>query len=190
MKERINSSGNNLIMEARLSTASSINAYWREILAPHNLKMYLYHIHLFYNPMYTYSYSILCGPSTNLSVYQNKYLLLLYNVLFPVASHGAYGGSEETEEDGWCQWGRLVTDWDAQWKRKTAVIRDMVHRGVPHHFRPLVWQLLCHAEKAPEKKLYSNLLMVQSILLKNHSVSSSHGGIFSQRGIIGNIFFC
>lgn len=38
----------------------------------------------------------------------------------------------------------------------------MVRRGVPLHFRAIVWQLLCSATEAPEKKLYAEYIKVSN----------------------------
>ena len=38
----------------------------------------------------------------------------------------------------------------------------MVRCGIPHHFRGLVWQLLCNANNSPHRVEYRNLLKQQS----------------------------
>ncbi|KAG7276274.1 hypothetical protein CRUP_015597 [Coryphaenoides rupestris] len=39
---------------------------------------------------------------------------------------------------------------------------DMVRKGIPHHFRAIVWQLLCNAQNMPIKDQYSELLKMAS----------------------------
>lgn len=68
---------------------------------------------------------------------------------------------EDGEEDLWTIWGRIVNDWDTHWKKHNQLIRDLVRRGIPLHFRAIVWQLLCSAAEAPEKKLYAEYIKVQ-----------------------------
>lgn len=40
--------------------------------------------------------------------------------------------------------------------------QDLVRKGVPHHFRAIVWQLLCNAQNMPIKDQYSELLKMTS----------------------------
>ena len=40
--------------------------------------------------------------------------------------------------------------------------QDMVRKGIPHHFRAIVWQLLCDAQNMPIKDQYSELLKMTS----------------------------
>lgn len=71
-------------------------------------------------------------------------------------------GSSNGEEDLWSLWGRIVTNWETEWKRRNQFVRDLVRQGVPHHFRGIVWQLLAGAEGGTpsEKKLYSSYIKV------------------------------
>lgn len=83
------------------------------------------------------------------------------------------------EEDQWSLWSRIVADWDAYnaatGKRKTSLvpvgsgsggdrnqpcIKELVRKGVPHHFRGIVWQLLCGAHDSPDKKQYAEYIKV------------------------------
>ncbi|KAK9877848.1 hypothetical protein WA026_020080 [Henosepilachna vigintioctopunctata] len=70
-----------------------------------------------------------------------------------------YGGFEE---DLWTVWGRIVNDWDNSWKKHNAQVKELVRKGVPLHFRAIVWQLLCSATDAPEKKLYAEYIKTKS----------------------------
>jgi len=40
--------------------------------------------------------------------------------------------------------------------------QDLVKEGIPHHFRAIVWQLLCNAQNMPIKDQYSELLKMTS----------------------------
>ncbi|CAG4955207.1 unnamed protein product [Colias eurytheme] len=66
------------------------------------------------------------------------------------------------EEDLWGLWGRLVTNWETEWRRRNQFVRDLVRQGVPHHFRGIVWQLLAGVDSSPEKKLYASYIKAQS----------------------------
>lgn len=55
-----------------------------------------------------------------------------------------------------------MNDWENHWKKHNQLIRDLVRRGIPLHFRAIVWQLLCSAAEAPEKKLYAEYIKVQN----------------------------
>lgn len=70
---------------------------------------------------------------------------------------GASGG----EEDIWQTWASIVTDWEASLKRKTPSVKELVRKGIPHHFRAIVWQLLCDASEA-DKKQYADYIKATS----------------------------
>lgn len=40
--------------------------------------------------------------------------------------------------------------------------QELVRKGIPHHFRAIVWQLLCSAQNLPIKDQYSELLKMTS----------------------------
>lgn len=67
-----------------------------------------------------------------------------------------------SEEDLWSAWVRIVNDWENNWKKHNAQIREMVRKGVPLLLRTIVWQLLCSATEAPEKKLYAEYIKTKS----------------------------
>ncbi|XP_063393735.1 ecotropic viral integration site 5 ortholog isoform X3 [Cydia fagiglandana] len=73
---------------------------------------------------------------------------------------GRVGGNGE--EDLWSTWGRIVNNWETEWKRKNQFVRDLVRQGVPHHFRGIVWQLLAGVDSSPEKKLYASYIKAKS----------------------------
>lgn len=72
---------------------------------------------------------------------------------------------DDSEENLWVKWGHIVNDWENNWKKQNAQIRELVRRGVPLHFRAIVWQLLCGANDAPEKKLYADYIKVSEFKL-------------------------
>ncbi|XP_011443847.3 ecotropic viral integration site 5 ortholog isoform X1 [Magallana gigas] len=57
----------------------------------------------------------------------------------------------------WEIWGKLVNDWDNA-RKKTSLIKELVRRGIPHHFRGLAWQLLLGVHDSPHKQLYVEYL--------------------------------
>lgn len=65
------------------------------------------------------------------------------------------------EEDVWSTWAGIVNDWDASIKRKNPLVRDLVRKGIPHHFRTIVWQRLCGAADA-DKKQYADYIKATS----------------------------
>ncbi|XP_068095896.1 ecotropic viral integration site 5 protein homolog isoform X1 [Hyperolius riggenbachi] len=70
--------------------------------------------------------------------------------------------SHHQEEDTWLLWGRIVNEWEENYKKKEKQIKDLVRKGIPHHFRAIVWQLLCNAQNMPIKEQYSELLKMTS----------------------------
>ncbi|PNF40913.1 hypothetical protein B7P43_G14970, partial [Cryptotermes secundus] len=70
--------------------------------------------------------------------------------------------NEDGEEDIWTLWGRVSNDWDNFWKKRNSFVRELVRKGVPHHFRGIVWQLLCGAHDSPVKKQYADYIKATS----------------------------
>lgn len=70
-------------------------------------------------------------------------------------------GTSVGEEDIWSTWASIVTDWEGSLKRKAPCVRELVRRGIPHHFRAIVWQLLCGANEA-DKKQYAEYIKATS----------------------------
>lgn len=66
------------------------------------------------------------------------------------------------EEDLWTLWGRLVSNWEAEWRKRNQWVRDLVRAGVPHHFRGIVWQLLAGVDTSPEKRQYASYIKAKS----------------------------
>lgn len=78
------------------------------------------------------------------------------------SSHEEAKVGSNGEEDLWSLWGRIVSNWETEWKRRNQFVRDLVRQGVPHHFRGIVWQLLAGVDQSPEKKLYASYIKVST----------------------------
>lgn len=76
------------------------------------------------------------------------------------SSHDEARVGSNGEEDLWSLWGRLVSNWETEWRRRNQFVRDLVRQGVPHHFRGIVWQLLAGVDASPDKKLYASYIKV------------------------------
>lgn len=70
-------------------------------------------------------------------------------------------GNSSGEEDVWSAWGSIVGDWEGSQKRKNPTVKDLIRRGIPHHFRAIVWQLLCSASDT-DKKQYAEYIKATS----------------------------
>ncbi|XP_021111027.1 ecotropic viral integration site 5 protein homolog isoform X5 [Heterocephalus glaber] len=79
-----------------------------------------------------------------------------------VSSSSASSNLSHLEEDSWILWGRIVNEWEDVRKKKEKQVKDLVRKGIPHHFRAIVWQLLCSAQSMPIKDQYSELLKMTS----------------------------
>uniref|UniRef100_A0A2R9B2U9 Ecotropic viral integration site 5 n=1 Tax=Pan paniscus TaxID=9597 RepID=A0A2R9B2U9_PANPA len=79
-----------------------------------------------------------------------------------VSSSSASSNLSHLEEDSWILWGRIVNEWEDVRKKKEKQVKELVHKGIPHHFRAIVWQLLCSAQSMPIKDQYSELLKMTS----------------------------
>ncbi|XP_041370278.1 ecotropic viral integration site 5 ortholog-like isoform X2 [Gigantopelta aegis] len=67
----------------------------------------------------------------------------------------------EKSETSWETWGRLVNDWES-YKKKSSYLRDLIRKGIPHHFRGLAWQLLLGVHESHYKQLYADYLKKNS----------------------------
>uniref|UniRef100_A0A2K5DKC7 Ecotropic viral integration site 5 like n=1 Tax=Aotus nancymaae TaxID=37293 RepID=A0A2K5DKC7_AOTNA len=79
-----------------------------------------------------------------------------------VSSSSASSNLSHLEEDTWILWGRI-------WRRRKEKLlashshgQELIRKGIPHHFRAIVWQLLCSATDMPVKNQYSELLKMSS----------------------------
>ncbi|XP_038600954.1 ecotropic viral integration site 5 protein homolog isoform X1 [Tachyglossus aculeatus] len=79
-----------------------------------------------------------------------------------VSSSSASSNLSQLEEDTWILWGRIVNEWEDIRKKKEKQVKELVRKGIPHHFRAIVWQLLCNAQSMPIKDQYSELLKMTS----------------------------
>ncbi|XP_035269436.1 ecotropic viral integration site 5 protein homolog isoform X3 [Anguilla anguilla] len=79
-----------------------------------------------------------------------------------VSSSSASSNLSHLEEDTWILWGRIVNDWEDVRKKREKQLKELVRKGIPHHFRAIVWQLLCNAQNMPIKDQYSELLKMSS----------------------------
>ncbi|KAM5256979.1 ecotropic viral integration site 5 protein homolog isoform 3-T3 [Ctenodactylus gundi] len=79
-----------------------------------------------------------------------------------VSSSSASSNLSHLEEDSWILWGRIVNEWEDVHKKKEKQVKELVRKGIPHHFRAIVWQLLCSAQSMPVKDQYSELLKMTS----------------------------
>ncbi|XP_051026868.1 ecotropic viral integration site 5 protein homolog isoform X3 [Acomys russatus] len=79
-----------------------------------------------------------------------------------VSSSSASSNLSHLEEDSWILWGRVVNEWDDVRKKKEKQVKELVRKGIPHHFRAIVWQLLCDAQSMSIKDQYSELLKMTS----------------------------
>ncbi|XP_075917130.1 ecotropic viral integration site 5 protein homolog isoform X1 [Petromyzon marinus] len=87
------------------------------------------------------------------------------NKLLQAVSSGPTGPGEAarpSEEELWAVWGGLVSEWQESRCHKDQRVKDLVREGIPHHFRGIVWQLLCDAQNVAEKDQYSELLKMAS----------------------------
>lgn len=79
-----------------------------------------------------------------------------------VSSSSASSNLSHLEEDSWILWGRIVNEWGDAGKKKEKQVKELVRKGIPHHFRAIVWQLLCNAQSMSIKDQYSELLKMTS----------------------------
>ncbi|XP_060231859.1 EVI5-like protein isoform X1 [Meriones unguiculatus] len=79
-----------------------------------------------------------------------------------VSSSSASSNLGHLEEDTWILWGRIANEWEEWRRRKEKLLRELIRKGIPHHFRAIVWQLLCGATELPVKSQYSELLKMAS----------------------------
>ncbi|KAH8330154.1 hypothetical protein KR074_005100 [Drosophila pseudoananassae] len=70
-------------------------------------------------------------------------------------------GNSVAEEDVWTTWATILNDWEGALKRKNPCVRELVRRGIPHHFRAIVWQQLSGAADM-DKKQYAEYIKATS----------------------------
>uniref|UniRef100_A0A3Q2NRY5 Ecotropic viral integration site 5 like n=1 Tax=Fundulus heteroclitus TaxID=8078 RepID=A0A3Q2NRY5_FUNHE len=79
-----------------------------------------------------------------------------------VSSSSASSNLSHFEEDTWILWGRIVNEWEEWRRKKDKLLKELIRKGIPHHFRAIVWQLLGNATDMPVKNQYSELLKMSS----------------------------
>ncbi|XP_062284237.1 EVI5-like protein [Scomber scombrus] len=79
-----------------------------------------------------------------------------------VSSSSASSNLSHLEEDTWILWGRIVNEWEEWRRKKDKLLKELIRKGIPHHFRAIVWQLLGNATDMPVKNQYSELLKMSS----------------------------
>ncbi|KQS29802.1 ecotropic viral integration site 5 ortholog isoform X2 [Drosophila erecta] len=70
-------------------------------------------------------------------------------------------GNSVAEEDIWTTWATILNDWEGSLKRKNPCVSELVRRGIPHHFRAIVWQQLSGASEG-DKKQYAEYIKATS----------------------------
>ncbi|XP_035252857.1 EVI5-like protein isoform X1 [Anguilla anguilla] len=79
-----------------------------------------------------------------------------------VSSSSASSALGHLEEDTWVLWGRIVNEWEEWRRRKDKLLKELIRKGIPHHFRGIVWQLLGNAVDMVVKQQYAELLKMTS----------------------------
>ncbi|KAJ8404200.1 hypothetical protein AAFF_G00339730 [Aldrovandia affinis] len=79
-----------------------------------------------------------------------------------VSSSSASSNLSHLEEDTWILWGRIVNEWEEWRRKKDKLLKELIRKGIPHHFRAIVWQLLGNATDMSVKNQYSELLKMSS----------------------------
>jgi len=75
---------------------------------------------------------------------------------------GSISYQENAEEDLWVLWGKIINEWETWSKKKQPQLKELVRRGIPHHFRGMAWQLLCSAHDSADKAKYADYMKQQS----------------------------
>merc|ERR1712168_798840 len=70
--------------------------------------------------------------------------------------------AQEEEADLWTLWGKIINEWDSYGRKKLPTIKDLVRKGIPHHFRGIAWQVLCGGHESQEKSKYSEYMKTTS----------------------------
>ncbi|KAA0199046.1 TBC1 domain-containing protein [Fasciolopsis buskii] len=59
------------------------------------------------------------------------------------------------------QWSHVVNNWD-NYAKKRSYVSDLIRKGVPDEYRPLIWQLYTGAYDSAPRRLYYGYLEVES----------------------------
>lgn len=93
---------------------------------------------------------------------QGLFLIVFKNKSITYLLFLGTGSSQDGEEDMWGLWGQVVNEWENYSKKKNTYLKELVRKGVPHHFRGIVWQLLCGANDSPIRKQYPEYIKATS----------------------------
>lgn len=76
------------------------------------------------------------------------------------------GGKDKTSKKKRCKYKelnhRLAPQTQIWTDPRVSVLQELIRKGIPHHFRAIVWQLLGNATDMPVKNQYSELLKMSS----------------------------
>uniref|UniRef100_A0A8C4Q8E2 Rab-GAP TBC domain-containing protein n=1 Tax=Eptatretus burgeri TaxID=7764 RepID=A0A8C4Q8E2_EPTBU len=105
------------------------------------------------------------------------------------SSSGSSGQSHGEEEAAWPLWGQLVAEWEETTRKGSRGVKELVRKGIPHHFRGIAWQLLCGAQALPVKAQYSDLLKTASpcerLIRRDIARTYPEHGFFRQKDSLG-----
>uniref|UniRef100_A0AC34F0E6 Rab-GAP TBC domain-containing protein n=1 Tax=Panagrolaimus sp. ES5 TaxID=591445 RepID=A0AC34F0E6_9BILA len=73
---------------------------------------------------------------------------------------------EDEQIDLWTIWGNLVKSWEIEMKKRPNCVKELVRRGIPHHFRTITWQLLAGASALQVHEVYTEYLRHSSVYEK------------------------
>ncbi|KAI6243994.1 Ecotropic viral integration site 5-like protein [Aphelenchoides fujianensis] len=69
---------------------------------------------------------------------------------------------DKNEVDIWTTWGNLVKSWESEMRKRPTCVKEFVRRGIPQHFRTIVWQLVTGANAASIHDQYTEYLRQSS----------------------------
>ncbi|XP_071948151.1 EVI5-like protein isoform X2 [Antedon mediterranea] len=75
-----------------------------------------------------------------------------------MSNTNASSGGEMDINELWVTWGKIVNDWEEYSRKKPKQLKELVKAGIPHHFRGIVWQLLCGAYGSSLRDRYAEYL--------------------------------
>lgn len=81
---------------------------------------------------------------------------------FSASSVNSNPPMEEVPVDLWSTWKSIVDDWENKSRRKSYNLRELVRKGIPTHFRGIVWPMLCEAHVSDDKLKYSEYMRMTS----------------------------
>ncbi|XP_033098941.1 EVI5-like protein isoform X8 [Anneissia japonica] len=106
----------------------------------------------------TKSTKSLCDSTRSSRRGSNSSLRSTGSVQSNMSNTNASSGGEIDVNELWVTWGKIVNDWEEFSKKKPKQLRELVRAGIPHHFRGIVWQLLCGAYGSSLRDRYAEYL--------------------------------